>query len=48
MSDSTDKILVVEDEPSLVETLEYNLTRQRYKVCTATDGFETSENWSNP
>ena len=38
MSDSTDKILVVEDEPSLVETLEYNLTRQGYKVCTARDG----------
>jgi DNA-binding response OmpR family regulator len=37
--DSTDKILVVEDEPSLVETLQYNLARQGYQVCTATDGL---------
>lgn len=33
-------VLVVEDEPSLVETLEYNLTRQGYSVTTATDGRE--------
>ncbi len=39
MSDSPDKILVVEDEPSLVDTLEYNLTRQGYQVCTARDGI---------
>ncbi|MGC8878481.1 MAG: response regulator transcription factor [Anaerolineae bacterium] len=32
------KILVVEDEPTLLETLEYNLTRQGYVVCTASDG----------
>ena len=32
------KILVVEDEPTLLETLEYNLVRQGYRVCTATDG----------
>ncbi len=32
------KVLIVEDEPTLLETLEYNLTRQRYQVCTATDG----------
>jgi DNA-binding response OmpR family regulator len=30
--------LVVEDEPVLLETLEYNLTRQGYEVCTAADG----------
>jgi len=32
------KILVVEDEPILLETLEYNLTRQGYVVFTASDG----------
>jgi DNA-binding response OmpR family regulator len=32
------KILVVEDEPTLLETLEYNLVRQGYEVYTATDG----------
>jgi DNA-binding response OmpR family regulator len=32
------KVLVVEDEPTLLETLEYNLNRQGYTVCTATDG----------
>ncbi len=34
----SDKVLVVEDEPILLETLEYNLSRQGYKVCTAADG----------
>jgi DNA-binding response OmpR family regulator len=37
------KVLVVEDEPTLVETLEYNLTRQGYDVCTATDGLAALE-----
>jgi len=32
------KVLVVEDEPTLAETLEYNLRRQGYDVYTATDG----------
>jgi DNA-binding response OmpR family regulator len=32
------KVLVVEDEPTLVETLEYSLTRQGYEVSTAMDG----------
>ncbi len=31
-------VLVVEDEPALLETLEYNLARQGYRVITATDG----------
>jgi DNA-binding response OmpR family regulator len=31
-------ILVVEDDPTLLDTLEYNLTRQQYRVCTASDG----------
>jgi len=38
-----DKILVVEDEPSLVETLEYTLKRQGYAVRTATDGLQALE-----
>ena len=33
-----DKVLVVEDEPVLQETLAYNLTRQGYEVETAGDG----------
>lgn len=32
------KILVVEDEPTLLDTLQYNLTRQGYAVCLAEDG----------
>ncbi|MEA3397061.1 MAG: response regulator transcription factor [Chloroflexota bacterium] len=34
----SDQVLIVEDEPTLLETLEYNLLRQGYQVCTATDG----------
>jgi len=34
----TEKILIVEDEPTLQETLAYNLTRQGYQVETAADG----------
>ena len=37
------KVLVVEDEPALVETLEYSLTRQGYKVSTAMDGLAALE-----
>ena len=33
-----DKILVVEDEPTLLETLSYNLARQGYLVVKAGDG----------
>ena len=36
-------ILVVEDEPTLIDTLEYNLTRQGYAVSTAADGFKALE-----
>jgi len=38
-----DKILIVEDEPTLLETLEYNLTRQGYEVHTAADGLTALE-----
>lgn len=34
-----DKILVVEDEPALVDTLEYALSRQGYTVVIARDGI---------
>ena len=32
------RVLVVEDEPALLETLEYNLAYQGYTVSTAADG----------
>ena len=38
-----DKVLVVEDEPTLLETLEYNLARQGYEVYTAADGLAALE-----
>ncbi|MBK9055689.1 MAG: response regulator transcription factor [Chloroflexi bacterium] len=34
-----EKILVVEDDPSLLETLSYNLNRQGYEVLQASDGL---------
>jgi DNA-binding response OmpR family regulator len=37
------KILVVEDESALLETLEYNLSKQGYDVCTAEDGVTALE-----
>jgi DNA-binding response OmpR family regulator len=38
-----DKILVVEDDPTLQETLAYNLARQGYDVKTASDGQSAIE-----
>ena len=37
------KVLIVEDEPTLLETLEYNLERQGYEVYTAADGLAALE-----
>jgi DNA-binding response OmpR family regulator len=34
------KVLVVEDEPTLLETLTYNLTRQGYEVIQAANGLD--------
>lgn len=34
------KVLVVEDEPALLETLAYNLNKQGYQVLTAADGYQ--------
>jgi DNA-binding response OmpR family regulator len=36
----TIRILVVDDEPDLVQLLSYNLTREGFKVSSATDGEE--------
>jgi DNA-binding response OmpR family regulator len=37
------KILVVEDEPALLETLAYNLTKQGYEVHRANTGYKALE-----
>ena len=37
------KILIVEDEPALQETLEYNLTHQGYEVKVVGDGIQAVE-----
>lgn len=37
------KVLVVEDEPSLVDTLQYSLTRQGYEVAVSSDGAKALE-----
>lgn len=37
-ADSVKKILIVDDEPTLVATLKYNLERENYQVATASDG----------
>jgi DNA-binding response OmpR family regulator len=37
------KVLIVEDEPSLVDTLEYSLIHQGYDVRVATDGAKALE-----
>ena len=36
-------VLVVEDEPALLDVLEYNLRRQGYRVLLATDGVQALE-----
>jgi len=38
-----EKILVIEDEETLVKTLRYNLDREGYQVYTATDGMSGLE-----
>ncbi len=37
------KVLVVDDEPDIVETLEYSLELRGYQVATAYDGLEALE-----
>ena len=43
MSDTKQKILVVEDETTLRETLAYNLKREGYEVAATGDGGEALE-----
>jgi DNA-binding response OmpR family regulator len=38
-----EKVLIVEDEPTLLETLEYNLARQGYQTYSAADGLAALE-----
>ncbi len=40
---SRQKILVVEDEPSLIDTLRYSLARQGYDVVVSSDGAQALE-----
>jgi len=40
---SNSKILVVEDDPNLLDTLKYNLVNDGYKVITAADGSQALE-----
>jgi DNA-binding response OmpR family regulator len=42
MSD-TMKVLVVDDEPDILETLEFSLGRRGFDVATASDGLEALE-----
>jgi DNA-binding response OmpR family regulator len=37
------KILIVEDDPNLLETLKYNLLKESYGVITAVDGVQALE-----
>lgn len=38
-----DKVLIVEDDKTLLEVLKYNLTKEGYEVLTATDGIQALE-----
>ena len=40
MSDAAPRLLLVEDEPSLVETVRYALEREGFVVVVARDGRE--------
>ncbi|MBI2850907.1 MAG: response regulator transcription factor [Chloroflexi bacterium] len=40
---NTDKILIVEDDRNLLDTLKYNLDKDGYEVVTAIDGAEALE-----
>jgi DNA-binding response OmpR family regulator len=40
---TTKTILLVDDEPTLIEGLEYNLKKEGYRVVTASDGIEAME-----
>jgi len=40
MSNSKQKILIVDDEPDILELIEYNLNKEGYQVSTASNGQE--------
>ena len=40
MSNSNVKILLVDDEPDILEIISYNLSAQGYNVCTANNGLQ--------
>ena len=40
MSNNKQKILIVDDEPDILELIEYNLKKEGYQVYTATNGLE--------
>lgn len=39
----TARILIVEDDPNLLETVRYNLVKEGYRVITAVDGAQATE-----
>ncbi len=43
MADKTQKILVVDDESDILELLKYNLSKEGYKVKTASNGIKAVE-----
>jgi two-component system alkaline phosphatase synthesis response regulator PhoP len=43
MNEAEIKILLVDDEPDILEIVSYNLTAEGYKVYTANNGFEALE-----
>lgn len=40
MSNVKQKVLIVDDEPDILELIEYNLKKEGYQVCTAKNGHE--------
>lgn len=40
MNNAGQKILIVDDEPDILELIEYNLKKEGYQVFTATNGQE--------
>ncbi|MDH5643867.1 MAG: response regulator [Gemmatimonadota bacterium] len=39
-----EKILIVEDEPDILEVMKYNLTREGYRISIATNGVDAVKN----